>query len=452
MKLSKYIKQFNLNDEKVVLFNTLTGAIDVMNGEMYDSLKNGNFKHINSETITQLKMRGYIFENQLEEERLVKQLLELEGKMPDVTFIICVTYACNLDCTYCFEKKSLVRGERILSKDEVDKIFECVEIISAERKFKNIHILLYGGEPLLKRNINIVEYIFSETRKRNYRIQAITNGTELSVYKDLFKRNLDIMSTFQITLDGTKQIHNKTRKYYSGKGSYEHIVENVDYCVALGMPITLRINVGKENIGNIGEVLKLICEKGWNRYKNFLCHLAPITDHLCNYDIAEWMPEPQILQGLLDTINQYSDGDNKINIKLGTDMEKHISRLRNIIDNKNKIVNGLYPCAAAIRNYFIFGIDGYIYACPETVGLQEYSIGKYVPKFYISEEKERIWKRNVTNIDNCKNCNIAGACGGGCIWSSIATRGKNFEHAQCNFAEETIDTYFDMIKSDLKFI
>jgi len=30
------------------------------------------------------------------------------------------------------------------------------------------------------------------------------------------------------------------------------------------MPITLRINVGKENIGNIGEVLKLICEKGWN--------------------------------------------------------------------------------------------------------------------------------------------------------------------------------------------
>ena len=304
MKLSKYIKQFNLNDEKVVLFNTLTGAIDVMNGEMYDSLKNGNFKHINSETITQLKMRGYIFENQLEEERLVKQLLELEGKMPDVTFIICVTYACNLDCTYCFEKKSLVRGERILSKDEVDKIFECVEIISAERKFKNIHILLYGGEPLLKRNINIVEYIFSETRKRNYRIQAITNGTELSVYKDLFKRNLDIMSTFQITLDGTKQIHNKTRKYCNGKGSYEHIVENVDYCVALGMPITLRINVGKENIGNIGEVLKLICEKGWNRYKNFLCHLAPITDHLCNYDIAEWMPEPQILQGLLDTINQ----------------------------------------------------------------------------------------------------------------------------------------------------
>lgn len=141
MELSKYIKQFDLGDQKVVIFNTLTGAIDVMDEKIYDNLKKENFDQINSETIHNLKLRGYIVEHRLDEERMVKQLLTLDGRMPDVTFIICVTYACNLDCTYCFEKKSLIRGERILSKDEVDKIFECIEIISAERKFKKDNIV-----------------------------------------------------------------------------------------------------------------------------------------------------------------------------------------------------------------------------------------------------------------------------------------------------------------------
>lgn len=73
----------------------------------------------------------------------------------------------------------------------------------------------------------IVQYIFERAKQEGYVIQAISNGTSIVEYKDIFAEYKDIIRNIQITLDGNKEFHDKTRKYHSGAGSFDDIVNGI---------------------------------------------------------------------------------------------------------------------------------------------------------------------------------------------------------------------------------
>lgn len=52
-----------------------------------------------------------------------------------------------------------------ISKEFVDKFFEAIPLIEPNEKLRNKSISLFGGEPLLKENKDIVEYIVYEQKK-----------------------------------------------------------------------------------------------------------------------------------------------------------------------------------------------------------------------------------------------------------------------------------------------
>lgn len=438
MKLTRYIKEFDIDKNKKLIINTISGAVDVIDTELYEELQKGTFENIHSEIYDQLQRRGYLVKSEQDDINKLKVLVECQSKMDLGTFIICVTYMCNLNCSYCFETSEVKRNKKILNISDVDKIFQAIDILKKERKFSRVSVLLYGGEPFLPKAKETVSYILKRAKENGYWIQSITNGTRLVEYKALLSEYRDIIRNIQITLDGDEIYHNKTRKYHNGEGSFSDIVKGIDLCQELDIPINLRVNVGKNNIEGLEKLLSFVGEKRWWTSKNFVCQLAPITDHFCTHLVDEWLPEHIILEKLSIILDKYRN----VNIRLGTDMEKRISILKSLLNGKKNKTLTCIPCSAALRNYFVFGVEGNIYACPETVGIVEQSIGTFLPELNIIGEKEAVWRRNVTNIEKCSNCNIAGICGGGCTWSAIATNGSEFVEAQCNYADETICTYF----------
>lgn len=120
-------------------------------------------------------------------------------------FTFLITYNCNFRCPYCYESPISAGGncwsKQVFTKEMVDRLYDSLLEISP-RELHSKRITLYGGEPLLAENKEIVSYIVSKGVKLGYTFDAVTNGYDLEVYADLLSS--DKIAFLQITLDGCK--------------------------------------------------------------------------------------------------------------------------------------------------------------------------------------------------------------------------------------------------------
>ena len=208
--LDRWINSTIVKEENPSLFSNLL-KIEYIVPEQYDENK------VREKICANLKNRQKILYN----------------KYCRVHFLL--TYACNFACPYCYEHKN--NYSKILSKEQVDKIFAI-----HNNNIKNIGF--FGGEPLLPCNKEIIEYIISKAPNATYNIT--TNGYYLDQYIDILK-NINIVS-LQITLDGNKELHDKTRILSNGKGTYDKVISGIKCALQHGLPTTIRMNISQDNV------------------------------------------------------------------------------------------------------------------------------------------------------------------------------------------------------------
>ena len=134
--------------------------------------------------------------------------------------------------------------------EKVEK--EIVDLLLKNSKtINNFSVTWYGGEPLLA--MDVIERLskeFIEICDKNeiyYSASIITNGYLLTpaIAKKLIDLKIEFM---QITIDGSKETHDKRRILANGKGTFDKIISNLKEC-SLNMPNTaLRINTDKKNL------------------------------------------------------------------------------------------------------------------------------------------------------------------------------------------------------------
>ena len=147
----------------------------------------------------------------------------------------------------------------------MDKAYEIIKDKDKDRTGKrSIH--LYGGEPFLAENYEVLEYIVQKGKDLGYMFSVTSNGYDLDNYLDFLKENSKIFS-FQITIDGVEDIHNKRKPHYKNKDSFAKIASNVDSLLKIGIPISIRINTDPYSMERIDELLSYFKEKDWFQYK-----------------------------------------------------------------------------------------------------------------------------------------------------------------------------------------
>ncbi|WP_232525489.1 MULTISPECIES: radical SAM protein [Pseudoalteromonas] len=156
--------------------------------------------------------------------------------------ILFPTEQCNFRCVYCYEDFEigkmpnwLVEATKTLIRNKIPKL----EFLS---------LSWFGGEPLLAKDIlfDIAEYSLSLAEKYGCKLTGdlTTNGFLLDI-KTLTRLVELKQNSFQISIDGDKESHDKTRLTRSGRGSFDKIwtrlldAANTD----LGFSITLRVHV-----------------------------------------------------------------------------------------------------------------------------------------------------------------------------------------------------------------
>ena len=145
----------------------------------------------------------------------------------DVVKALClhVAHTCNLNCAYCFASQGKYHGERALMSFEVGK--QALDFLmdhSGHRR--NLEVDFFGGEPLMNWDVvkKLVAYARSVEKERgkNFRFTLTTNG--MLIDDDVIDFANREMSNVVLSLDGRKEINDRTRVDYAGNGSYDRIV------------------------------------------------------------------------------------------------------------------------------------------------------------------------------------------------------------------------------------
>lgn len=237
LRKSSYLITIPLGEqkEKYMLIQGYTGAIDIVNTSLKEFLVNSpnvskdSFPY-SPQVLDRLIERGYITSKTRNEEyeymKNISRIFHNRDKRYIKSFTLLVTYDCNFKCPYCFENKGTDSNNSswVINKKMVDAFFDAISEIEPNKSLINKTINLFGGEPLLKSNKEIIEYITRKGSTYGYSFAATSNGYDIDNYEKLIKEKL--LQGIQITIDGTKLIHNSRRIHTTEGGTFDKIFKN----------------------------------------------------------------------------------------------------------------------------------------------------------------------------------------------------------------------------------
>ena len=289
-RVSSYTICVNLPEEPdyALLVHGYTGAIDRVNKDVARLMKSRvviseeMFDHLpcSKETVHTLMKRGYLTRRSPVEEReyvhSMANFLHHNSSHGTSSFLFLVAYDCNFRCPYCFENGISEHGKgwskQVFTKEMVDRAYRAMCEIQPNRAMHSQSITLYGGEPLLAKNKEIVRYIVAEGLKRDYVFSAITNGYDLHHFTDLLGPKK--IKRLQITLDGEEENHNRKRPHYRAGDSFEAIMKNVALALSLDVQVSMRINTDYDNVDILPTLFDLFKQRGFTDYSNFSAYSA----------------------------------------------------------------------------------------------------------------------------------------------------------------------------------
>ena len=152
---------------------------------------------------------------------------KLKQKTAGVVKALClhIAHTCNLNCSYCFASQGKYNGERAVMSFEVGK--QALDFLVANSGTRrNLEVDFFGGEPLM--NFQVVKDLVAYARSiekqhnKNFRFTLTTNG--MLVDDDVIEFANRECHNVVLSLDGRKEIHDRYRVDYAGKGSWERIV------------------------------------------------------------------------------------------------------------------------------------------------------------------------------------------------------------------------------------
>lgn len=413
---------FKENSDQCLMIQGVNGSFDIVEkkyAKIVEEYKDdiNKIEELPEDIRESLIKRGYITSLSEDDEfKFITKLCEginLRGRKK-ISITLLPTYNCNFRCEYCFERNLQCNGADWLngkmSFELIDAIFRKLKS-AKEEGYKLESIYLFGGEPLLRNNYDIVNRICEKAREIEMPICCISNGYDLDTYIDLIREfNFRYV---QITIDGIGIEHDKRRYLAGGQGTYDRIMKNVELGLEKGINIVLRTNVNTKNLEAISALIDFYKENGWTEKPNFSYYFK--TTMKCYDQIGESLSEVELMTKMAELY-----GEDISKFQFNSIYQGLSTRLIDMIENNTYAPFRSGYCGA---NMGMYTIDPYgdIYPCWDVLSEKDHAIGKVnveEGEFEFNENFQK-WKgRTVDKLDECKKCKYMMFCGGGCTAQS----------------------------------
>ncbi|MFA5045716.1 MAG: TIGR04133 family radical SAM/SPASM protein [Paludibacter sp.] len=297
------------------------------------------------------------------------------------------TSRCNLSCLHCGSDCS---KDTSFPDMPLDDFLKAIDSISSPAK--NFTVVLTGGEPLMR---NDIEIIGREIRKRGMRWSMVTNGYLYTDEKHNALLNAGL-GALTISLDGLEKSHNWLRNSKIGFTRTERAIELAASSARLNFDVVTCVNQRNfEELDAVYNYLKTKHVKTWRLFT-----ILPIGRAKNN---PELLLDDFQFKGLMDFI---------VEKRKRKEMDVKFSCEGYVGDYETKVRDGVFFCRAGINIGSIL-IDGAISACPNID--RSFSQGNiYTDNFYeVWQNKYQAFRnRNWTETGLCEKCGEYKNCQG----------------------------------------
>jgi uncharacterized protein len=299
---------------------------------------------------------------------------------------------CNFDCPYCFELKE----PSTLNRTVADAIVKFVE--SRAGALGLLSVEWFGGEPLLghKALFSLSRRLLDlcDARGVDYRASIVTNGYLLDRAMAV-KLKAHRVAQAQVSIDGPPDLHDRMRPLKDGGGTFHRLLDNVA-SVAEIIALTIRINVGRDNVDHTESVLRWLRDRGLTGKVGV--YIGHLTD---NDDVAS----PSSTYGSRCLTKREFAAAEMDFIRLAADYgfgEQPLPRQK------------AAPCTAIRVNDLVIGSRGELYKCYEHVGARAEVIG-HIQDFESPGSAAAKWLQySPFQAPECRACRALPVCMGGC--------------------------------------
>ena len=408
MRLSNYNIYYPIKEKKkIVLYNTLSKALLIIDERSIEHLRkiteDENLRKLDLYKV--LEQNGFILKANVDESKIFRVVYnQIKYHSGVLLTSIMTTYNCNLNCEFCYEKGLKTDERKIsMSRNTADRVIKFIKKMNSQRHFKELFILWYGGEPFL--NPKIIKYILNEldlyTKNIGikFRNHVWTNGTLVS--KKLIQDISPYGMSFQVSLNGPQNEHDKKMRYKNGQGTFNRIINTIGLLKDHKLQFIIRINVDKDNCESITLLLDYLKSKFGKHLKVAFYPVLPLTGPCYESCIYE-------------------------NAVLGKEEQRVISELWNSAINKGfdltlPPLGSCIGCLHLLPDSYVISPLGEVYTCVTTVAYKDSS------KHRLGVISENGDLHNINwsylykwlSIDpleksECSNCRFLTECGGYC--------------------------------------
>ena len=393
-----------------LIFNSFSRAVI----EVEDSAFVKNALNKNNETdLDLLYKNGFIVNESTNEEGIMKYLYNKKYFNTESQAIILMpTLKCNFNCPYCFEKGVSIDE----NKNYFDSIYKYISINS--NRFNKLYIGLFGGEPLLKSR-EIVSFLKKTKKladKTNFQLYTsmVTNGSLLN------SNFIDELTKFsckyiQITFDGTRERHNKSRVSSIGDPSFDLLINNMECLASVShsnaeFKAIMRINIENESVEDVVTTLKAVNKK----YRNDIHVLIRRVFNTCMYTTTSKKD---------CSIQKYYEAANSLGYKS--------------FKNRN-LFSSCESCGDLNTVHILPDLS--IYKCVNDLNYKGSKIGKLTDEgeMILDSKNLQMWyeSANFFSDPKCSRCEKSASSMGGCILHKRRTGRRN-----CSSIEHILGGY-----------
>lgn len=343
-----------------------------------------------------------------------------------------VTEACNLACTYCYEKNQGVHDRpkpmgRVDARKILDGVFDAADT-------RDCTITFFGGEPLLNFPIVREATLYAEelARQRGRRVD-FTMTTNLTLLTDEIAAFLaDHRFHVMVSLDGNRENNDRYRVFRDGSGSYDVVVQNLAKLSArlrdAGVRLPkIRATMTAENFDAVA-IEQHLRTLGTPLVEIGITH-GTVPGGKTDYDVGAASSHRNTLKDMhlreVRRILTVLGRDPEANPEMPSAMVKALRKVHEEIARKQAHTTARPKLCGVCRNMRAVTPSGDLYPCHRYVGMSAFKMGNVHEGGFDADRVRHYYQDVYTAFEaGCGQCWARHLCGGQCPWYLSDDDGK----------------------------
>lgn len=368
----------------------------------------------------------------------------MTGKKPrEFTIIVKPTTRCNLQCSYCYVDPD----EELMNMDEQtlqNLLFQSPSLVESNGK---VRILWHGGEPLLvgltfyRKALAIEKEVQEEYGvKIENSMQSNITLVDDDVARFIKEHNIHVGTS----IDGPAHLHDITRKYPDGRGSFNKVMEGVENLKRNGVNFGAICVLNKTNKDHIREIYEFYKSIGLGLKLNPLILSKRVKANKESLGITS----EDYLQALKELFNLwYYDPQPTIYVEtIGHEIIEPI-----LVGRCGLCSYGSTSCQEHFVSVYP---NGDVYPCGRFGGKDEFLFGNINNTDFstiLKSEKRKPFLERTERLEECKSCSVKSLCNGGCPHNAYEEFGTVLARdPYCSARRGIINYVKEKIKPDLE--